>query len=93
VEKTNPLERATRREQPRDGERAMCTEKRMKETEERRDWIVLAGQPVDTTSGGGYEFFGPFTEDEARRRREQILSKLSKRAGYDQIVLMVQLLH
>lgn len=59
------------------------------------DWIVIAGQPVDTTRGGGFEFFGPFTEQEAQDVRAIIIAQHNRRQQYDeceQIVLAVQLL-
>jgi hypothetical protein len=31
-----------------------------------RDWIVIQGTLINTEIGGGFEFFGPFTEDEAK---------------------------
>jgi hypothetical protein len=31
-----------------------------------RDWIVIAGQLIDNTEGGGFEFFGPFTKEQAK---------------------------
>jgi hypothetical protein len=35
----------------------------------------MTGQPIDTTKGGGFEFFGPYTEDEASIVRERMISK------------------
>lgn len=37
-----------------------------------RDWIVIAGSLIDTTKGGGFEFFGPFTEEEANFARGKL---------------------
>lgn len=37
-----------------------------------RDWIVIRGSIIDSTQGGGYEFFGPFTEGEAKFVRERM---------------------
>ena len=32
-----------------------------------KDWIIITGQPIDRAiGGGGYEFFGPFTDTEAQ---------------------------
>jgi len=31
-----------------------------------RNWIVITGQLIDSTEGGGFEFHGPFTEEEAQ---------------------------
>ena len=37
-----------------------------------RDWMVMSGCILDTTAGsGGFEFFGPFTEEEAHQVRER----------------------
>lgn len=38
-----------------------------------KNWMVIDGQPIDTICGGGFEFFGPFTEAEARIVRQSIL--------------------
>ena len=37
-----------------------------------RNWIVIKGQLVDTTRGGGFEFFGPFTGEEANNVRDSM---------------------
>jgi len=55
-----------------------------------RDWIVISGQPVDSTTGGGYEFFGPFTQEEAERLRESWVK--DKDDPFSHIVMAVQLL-
>jgi hypothetical protein len=55
-----------------------------------RDWIVIAGQLIDDVNGGGYEFFGPFTEDEAQEVR-QGMAEASKN-NEDRMVVAVQLL-
>ena len=39
-----------------------------------RDWIVIHGSLIDTPSGGGFEFFGPFTHEEAIEFRAKILA-------------------
>ena len=36
-------------------------------TEVVRDWIVIHGSVVNTVTGGGFEYFGPFTWQEARK--------------------------
>jgi hypothetical protein len=36
------------------------------------DWIVICGDIVNTTKGGGFEFFGPFTEAEAEEVRQNL---------------------
>lgn len=53
-----------------------------------RDWIVIAGSLVDTTQGGGYEFFGPFTEEEANLARDN----MSTDGGHRETLIAVQLL-
>ena len=40
-----------------------------------RDWIVISGGIINTTKGGGYEFFGPFTEAEAVEVRDELRSE------------------
>jgi hypothetical protein len=40
------------------------------------DWIVIHGQLVDTTAGGGgFEFYGPFSEEEALLVRNDIATR------------------
>ena len=37
-----------------------------------KDWIVIQGTIINTTTApGGFEFIGPFTEEEAFRFRER----------------------
>ena len=60
-----------------------------------KDWIIICGQPIDTVRGGGYEFYGPFTDTEAHEIRQKIVERYQK-AGRDphgEIVMAVQLLH
>lgn len=54
-----------------------------------RDWIVLTGQPVDTTKGGGFEFLGPYTEKEAHMVRDHMVSNTEPGAC---ICLAIQLI-
>jgi hypothetical protein len=37
-----------------------------------RNWIVVAGSIVNTTNGGGYEFFGPYSQRQAERLRSSL---------------------
>jgi len=69
---------------------------------ETRNWIVMTGQPLDTTKGGGFEFFGPYTENEAKAKREEKIAWLkefeqsqghnAEKFGATKLVLVVQLL-
>ena len=56
-----------------------------------RRWMVMSGQPLDTSEGGGFEFFGPFTEDEAKKVREIILEG-SKFTPGERIVIAIELI-
>ena len=55
-----------------------------------KNWIVISGQPIDTVDGGGFEFFGPFTKDEAKWVRKQQLSQYYPPGNW--ISIAVQLL-
>lgn len=55
------------------------------------NWIVMAGQPVDTTGCGGFEFFGPFSETEADYVRQEILRSYQGAPG-SLIAIAIQLL-
>ena len=60
----------------------------------KKNWIVISGQPVDSVDGGGYEFFGPYTEEEAQAERESVMAgylKLGHVPG-SFIVMAVELL-
>lgn len=46
-----------------------------------KDWIVMSGQPVMTTTGGGFEFFGPFTEEQAKIVREKLADSRGERVS------------
>ena len=60
---------------------------------EERKWIVIKGQLVDTTRGGGFEFFGPFTEEEANNVRDK-MQTFVQQAGFTAITtIALQLLH
>jgi hypothetical protein len=37
-----------------------------------RDWIVVQGSLLSSAGGGGFEFFGPFTEEEAVEVRDEL---------------------
>ena len=52
------------------------------------DWIVISGQLIDTTMGGGFEFHGPFTEAEAREVRLALVNT----ANEDHTCVALQLL-
>jgi len=54
------------------------------------DWIVIAGQLIDTAKGGGFEFFGPFTKSEA----EEVRQSMHDASSYnkDRVYMAVQLL-
>lgn len=58
-----------------------------------KDWIVISGTPLSSTDGGGFEFFGPFTEKQAMAFREAMILHLNHIA-HDQthVVTAVQLL-
>jgi hypothetical protein len=53
-----------------------------------RDWIVISGSIINTTTKGGFEFFGPFTEIEANCYREELLTE----GGANEVTICVQLL-
>jgi hypothetical protein len=53
-----------------------------------RNWIVITGSILNTAQGGGgLEFFGPYTEDQAVRLQRLLASPSCE------LVLAVQLLH
>lgn len=54
-----------------------------------RNWIVLTGQPVDTTKGGGFEFNGPYTEEEAQMIRTHCVANMEVGA---EICMAIQLI-
>jgi non-ribosomal peptide synthetase component F len=56
-----------------------------------KNWIVMTGQPVDSTDGGGFEFFGPFTEGEAAQVREAKLRDDVAPGSW--VAMAIQLLH
>lgn len=56
-----------------------------------QNWIIIKGQPIDTTHGGGFEFFGPYTEAEAKLIRSKLLDR--KEEPGQTIVLAVQLIN
>jgi hypothetical protein len=41
---------------------------------EDRNWIVMTGHPVNTSLGGGFEFFGPYSEEEAKKFQSKMVS-------------------
>lgn len=55
-----------------------------------RNWIVIAGQLIDTTKGGGFEFFGPYTEDEAEAVKQRLCG--SAPLETDKLTMAVELL-
>ena len=56
-----------------------------------RDWMVMSGCIIDTTvGGGGFEFFGPFTEAEAHQVRDRFVGV---HPNPNAQVIAVQLLH
>jgi hypothetical protein len=58
---------------------------------EKRDWIVITGHPIDTEEGGGFEYDGPFTETEAQAYRDY-LKEVCKGQEFDTVIIQVQLL-
>lgn len=54
-----------------------------------RNWIVVVGQLLDDTRGGGFEFFGPYHEHEAKTLRER-MQKDQK--NDDRLALAIQLI-
>lgn len=64
--------------------------------EERRmpikDWIVVAGSIVDTTDGGGFEFFGPYTLEEAEETKARILIDKDPSCSFVDTCICVQLI-
>ena len=60
-----------------------------------RDWIVIVGHLLDTVKGGGFEFFGPFTEAEAITYRNAVVDSdicIAVRQSDDSLCIAVQLL-
>ena len=57
-----------------------------------RNWIVIKGQLVDTTRGGGFEFFGPFTYEEAGHVRDQMQAFTKQFGRTDITTIALQLL-
>ena len=53
-----------------------------------RDWIVIQGNLLNSTRDGGFEFFGPFTEAEAIKVRDDMKSE----GGTPDLTICVQLL-
>jgi len=58
---------------------------------EDKKWIVMTGQPIDTIKGGGFEFFGPYTEDDAKEVQKRFLELKNPYPG-SQICIALQLL-
>lgn len=56
-----------------------------------RNWIILTGQPVDTTHGGGFEFHGPYTEEEAQLVRSHCVANMQVEVG-ERICMAIQLI-
>lgn len=57
-----------------------------------KNWIIVAGQPIGRVSGGGFEFFGPFTEEQALRIKKHWI-ELSQFENGEFTVQVVQLLN
>lgn len=57
-------------------------------------WIVITGSLIDTTKGGGFEFIGPFsTEEAAIEHRDAAKVYLSEKGlEFDRVCLAVELL-
>jgi hypothetical protein len=60
---------------------------------EPKNWIVIQGQIVDTVDGGGFEFFGPFTEKEARNVRSRMKAFTQEHGGTEISTIALQLLN
>lgn len=64
-----------------------------------RTWIVIAGTPLCVASAGvasadgGFEFFGPFTKDEAKAFRKVMIGRLAdNNANWTHVVMAIELL-
>jgi hypothetical protein len=55
------------------------------------DWIVMQGTLINTVQGGGFEFFGPYTEQEAIKA-ENTLNATAKQCKADVVATKLQLL-
>jgi hypothetical protein len=55
-----------------------------------KNWIVISGRLLDTIRGGGFEFLGPFTQEEAERYVEIIKQHVV--VGGDVMAIAVELL-
>jgi hypothetical protein len=60
---------------------------------EEKDWIVITGYLINTGVGGGLEFFGPFTEEQAKKFQSKIsLNRPPNWVSPSWVSLAVQLL-
>jgi hypothetical protein len=62
----------------------------IEDREMEKNWIVLSGAVLHSRSGGGFEFFGPYTEEDARLVR-CYLRAINGNDGGDYLCLVVEL--
>lgn len=46
-----------------------------------RNWIVVTGQLVNTVKGGGFDFLGPYTENEAETIKRRLWGMTDLQVG------------
>jgi hypothetical protein len=56
------------------------------------DWIVMQGTIINTAKGGGFEFFGPYTEQEAIKAEKTLNATAKECKRPDVIATRLQLL-